>query len=483
MLSITSRLLVSAMLGIVIAGCASTATSRPPLSDHIILIPVSDKADVESGLRMDYFHGSNQQALNHVSCKANQSCFFSGLAFTGVSNKALPQWDSLVIRTYKNDRIDWARTYQLRSLFYHSSGMLATPDGGAVLYGSTFKTSDPGGNLHILIEPTFEKIDAQGIPQWGAMVNFGSTMTSRSFTDAVQLNDGGFVLSGSISVKNKWRGLLIRLDKAGHQVWATTVSSYGQFTLMPYVTRIANGDLVGAGYNRDLRDLVLFEFSPDGKLIKAPIIDMRGVEFPESIISLGSGPVLVAAEKMPSGEQAALVLRMNNELDVTSASRYRYKDGFIPYSAIAMGTNVLCLYGPTAADEHKQSIAFTINRSKQPVSAIALDGDGVFNFGTLLTPKKIIFSGGRDLGTKQRASSIAVTWTPSVMNQANVLKNIRREPVTITEHTDESATQWISRKSILQQFGPKEMSSRLVSGNTPPAASGSISGPQAKTQQ
>lgn len=459
-----SFFVLPALLAALLAGCAST--QQTPLSAQITLIPVSDKADIESGMKMDYFYGANEQALDHVTCHADQSCVYSGFTFKEDNKDSTKsQFDSLVIRTTPRDTVRWARTYQIGGNYYNTLGMVPTSDGGALLYGNSLMTN----NSNFPIKPSFEKIDADGIPQWGGTLNQNLTNFWSAFTAGIRLSDGGYALSGSNRVGGKWYGIVLRIDSTGKEEWFSAVRSRNELTLLNDIIELKNGDILGVGFNKALHDMVLFDFGPKGKAKKAPVLHIRGDEVPIGLVNLATGPAIVASETMPSGESAAIIVRLNQKLRAISASRYRYTDGFNPNGVIALGNGKLCLYGPTEAEAErdKQSLAFTVNLKMLPDSALLLKGGHVFNSGTKVTGEKILFGGARPLGTKQRASSIVVTWTPSVKNNQAALKGIHREPIKLKEYANESAKQWLTTKSDVTTLHLKDMTSQLVSGGSP----------------
>lgn len=451
-------ILVSILLG----GCAST--QETPLADHITLIPVSDKADIESGLKMDYFYGANEQALNYISCHPDGSCLYSGHDFRkDKKDDSELRVNSLVIHTTKGGKVAWARTYLIGDNYYNTLGMIPATDGGALLYGNALISTESITDS----KPAFEKIAANGNPEWGGTLNQWVEKDWAAFNDGIRLPGGGYVLSGSNEIGNKWYGLVLRISSSGKEVWFSALRSRDQPTLVGGIIELKNGDILAAGYNGTLHDLALFELGPKGEIKKAPIIHIKGDEFPVGLINLTNSVGLIASEEMPSGESAAIVIRLSQKLRVLAASRYRYSDGFNPYGAIALPDGELCLYGSTKANAEsiKQSLAFTVNKKTIPDSAIILKGEGIFNSGTRLSGNELIFDGGRELGVHQHVSSIVVSWNPSLMDKQETLAKIRRGPIKLTEYSDESAKQWLTTKSDMKTLKLKEMSSRLVFGS------------------
>lgn len=443
------------LLTMVLALAACTA---PPLNDHINLVPVSDKADIESGLSMSYFYGSHDNSLNEVACHADGSCLYGGHALS--TDKYHPQLDSLVIRTRNRHALDWARTYQIQDVINNNTGLIATADGGALLYGNSLLTD----GLVAGLTPVYEKINAQGVPEWGGEQDKGKTKLFTSFTNGIRLSDGGYALAGSSDIGGQWRGTVLRLDSAGKQVWFTSVDDVEQASFLLYLTELPDKHILGVGFNKTNHNPTLYDLAPNGHLTRSWTLPMAGSEFPVGISNTSTGPAILAQVKRPNGEQAALLVRLGWKEKLESATLYRYTNGFQPNNLAVMPNQKLCLFGATSSEDHPQSLAFTIDSSGHPVSAIALKGNGVFQDATLASPTEILFAGGRSIGADQRDSGIIVTWTPSVDNEYGVLSGIERVPTKPRMEIANEAEQQLSTKSVIRNFNPMEMTSRLVSG-------------------
>lgn len=441
---------------------ALAACTAPPLNDHITLVPVSDKADIESGLSMTYFYGSHDSTLNEVACHADGSCLYGGHALSKDNNH--PQLDSLVIRTRNQHALDWARTYQIQDVINNNTGLIATADGGALLYGNSLLTD----GLVAGLTPVYEKINAQGAPEWGGEQDKGKTKLFTSFTNGIRLSGGGFALTGSSNIGGRWRGTVLRLDSAGNQVWFTSVENGGQASFLLYLTELPDKHILGVGFDRPNNNLTFYDLGPNGHLTRSWTLQMAGSEFPVGISNTSTGPAILAQVKRPNGEQAALLVRLDWKEKLESATLYRFTNGFQPNDLVVLPKRELCLFGATSSEDHPQSLAFTIDSSGRPISAIALKGDAVFQDGTLTGPTEILFAGGRSIGTDQRDSGIIVTWTPSVDNDHGVLSGIERAPAKPRLEFANDAEQKLSTKSVIRHFNPMEMTSRLVSGGPRP---------------
>lgn len=437
-----------------VAGCSST----PPLADHLTLIPVSDKADIANGLDMAYVYGTDEGIFNYVSCDQAQNCWYSGQL--GFVNKTQARMNPLIIRTSANGAISWARSYEINDIYTRTNGLLPTRDGGALLYGNSIIT-----NFSATLEkPIYEKLNSQGLPEWGGSVFIGGIKSWSAFSDAIHLADGGYALSGSGILGGKWSGSVLVLDAAGNERWLKFMRSQKDPTLSLYLSQLSSGNIMVAGYDVTLRDIVLFRFSADGKPVDVTIIHIRGREIPVGFVTLDTGPAIVAQQEMPSGESAAVVIRLDHSGEVKDAARYRYVDGFNPYDVISLPGHRVCIYGITEAHDNRKSLAFVLDAKGNPSSALALKGGSVFQSGALFAPDRLTFAGGRALGVDRRMSGLIVKWMPVIGNNSQTLTNIKRSPLKVTVYKNESGTVVIPTNSSLRKFSVSEMQSRLVSG-------------------
>lgn len=425
-----------------------------------MLVPVSDKADIAQGLDMTYVYGNNQAVFNHVSCDHSQHCWYSG--HLGLLKKHDSRLNSLVVRTTAKGTIAWARSYQLNGSDTETLGMLPTRDGGSLLYGNAIVAEH--GLSSGPLRPLYEKLDSHGIPQWGGTILLGQIATWSAFSDAIRLADGGYALTGSGIINGSWYGAVLKLDPSGKIAWTAIFNSHKNSTLSYYLIQLKNGHILAVGHNQNLRDLVLFNFSPNGNLTKAPIFHVRGDEVPVGFVPLASGPAIIAHQKMPSGELAALVIQLDDTGRFKNAIRYRYVDGFDPFDVIALPHHGICVYGMSAAPDKKVSLAFTVGADKKPTSALTQKGEGVFISGALFSPSRLVFVGGRPLGVDAHAAGIVTKWSPAIKNEKDILKKISRQSVTVKVYKNQGAKEWSDEKGVAQRLDLSELQTRLVSG-------------------
>ena len=447
-----------------------TACSSPPLADHLQLVPVSDKADIASGLELTYLHGTNDGALAHVSCGHAQDCWMSGIL--GHIRGGDSRINSLVIRTAGVSRVTWANTYQINDTYTASNGLIKTPDGGALLYGNSLVRSSFGKRP----EPVYEKLDSAGTPQWGGAIPTGAIKPWSAFSDAIRTRDGGYLLVGSahaVTNQHYWYGFLVKVGDSGKIAWAEDLNSWNDPTVITSIAQLADGDILAVGANAKRRDVALFRLHPDGKLLDSSLLKTRGQEVPIGLTPAPDGWNVAVYQKMENGEQAAIVLHLDKDGKFRDAMRYHYVDGFDPEDVVALSSRRICLFGSTSATDKPRSIAIALDATGVPVAALAMKGDSVFNAAALYRPGTVIFAGERDIGTDQRATPLLTLWSPRIKNDARVLKDVRHDAPGITVDRKAKAEVGPWTKPEWEFLKPGELPFRSIyEAGTPAAGAG-----------
>lgn len=454
------------LAGLALAGCllvGGCASTPPPLQDTITRIPVSNKADIATGVEMEYFMGSRQGFWNSVACDDSGACWYSGEVVV-VGSRTNP----VVARMTPDNRIAWARTYQINQAFTQTFGLVHDSAGGALLYGNSVRSR--------LLKPAYEKLDANGVPEWAGLTAVGNLDIHSAFVDGIQLDDGGFALAGSNLVKAGWGGVVLRTDPRGNPAWMVELLSRGESTIVTSLAQLPDGELLAAGVDTKLDDIVIFHIARDGTVKLAPVFDIRGQQVPVDFAMTPKGPVLLADDVMPSGEEAAVLLRLDASGGLKAASRYRFVDGFEPYGVIPLTGNRLCLYGISSASDKKQSLALVVGSDFEPAASLAMESDNVFLSGAQRDANHIILAGGRVLGVEQHASGIVVTWNPALHVDPPLLAKFSRSAVNVKVHQDQQAVTAMHR-NVVRMLRPSQLPTRLVSA---PAATSAPHAPKAQ---
>ncbi len=162
----------------------------------------------------------NEDQGMHVVARADGGCFVSG--YRGINT-----WDAWVIALDSEGDEQWARTYGGSGPDFGNS-ITPTPDGGALLAGWT-GSSD--GDVSTPLNGTYDgwlvKLDANGNIEWDRTYG-GSGL--EHFHDILALPDGGYLILGTSNSANtpgsqgSWDVWLIRVDAFGTTLWS---HSYG----------------------------------------------------------------------------------------------------------------------------------------------------------------------------------------------------------------------------------------------------------------
>lgn len=249
-------------------------------------------------------------------------------------------------------------------------------------------------------------------------------------------------------------------------MWAKTVHSRNQSTIITYVKQLADGNILVVGSNTGLHDIALFTLDGNGKLIDSSIMEIRGVEVPVGVAAQANGLKVAVLQKMPSGEKATIVLNLDKKGKLEDAARYHYPDGFAPHNIVALTSHSTCLYGETTARDKPQSIAIILNQKRLAVSALIMKGENVFNSAAQYRKGTIIFAGYRDLGVKKQSTPLLTLWTPRMKNDRESLKKIRRDGIKIKLHSHANAKISPWNKQKLHILKPEDLPFRSIYRNT-----------------
>lgn len=96
----------------------------------------------------------------------------------------------------------------------------------------------------------FQKYDMHGTLIWSKTV--GPERYDRSFTNLINLSDGGFVACGSAQINNsvRWMGWVMKINSSGDSVWYREVENLSGFQSLNYLQDIiecTDGGLLACG--------------------------------------------------------------------------------------------------------------------------------------------------------------------------------------------------------------------------------------------
>ncbi|MFN7953417.1 MAG: hypothetical protein U0610_16955 [bacterium] len=159
-------------------------------------------------------------AASHEEGRAVAQLSDGGFAVAGATGPASGPTDLLVVRSDVRGEMQWSRVYGT-SKSDSASGVVAFPDGGLLVVGSSFDASDTRGLL--------VRTDPAGEEMWRRAL-LAPTGSSQAIQAIRPTADGGFVLVGS-----RWIGsassvadmLLLKVDGDGVEEWSKTYGGAG----------------------------------------------------------------------------------------------------------------------------------------------------------------------------------------------------------------------------------------------------------------
>lgn len=184
-------LLLTLAAGTVYAAAPATLRMQPIASSASNALP-------ENGITL--YGGPGNDILRNTSCDSQGACWLFGY-----TNKSFgDSTDFLVIRLKPSGQPDWAKTYGGTNLDELRTGF-PTNDGGALLVGmsqSLFYTSLKIFSPSKPPRPLLVRIDKNGNPVWATTVDlgYGDSYPTLQFERGIQLSDGGFALVGGYIV-------------------------------------------------------------------------------------------------------------------------------------------------------------------------------------------------------------------------------------------------------------------------------------------
>jgi len=151
------------------------------------------------------------------------------------------RWDVLLIKTYPNGNLQWARVYSNRFLDDEPSDVIETSDGGYLVVGG----AQPGsGSTNVIL---VMKINSSGDLQWVRW--FGDTIYQDQAYSVKRTSDGGYIVAGRTGSYGSGNAdiFLMKLDGSGNVVWARAYGRSGpDFGYDVQIT--SDGGFVVVGY-------------------------------------------------------------------------------------------------------------------------------------------------------------------------------------------------------------------------------------------
>jgi hypothetical protein len=144
-----------------------------------------------------------------------------GFIITGQCEPGRPGWgDLLLLKTDKNGKQEWRRTWGINYKQDNGNDVLQTKDGGYIIIGSTYSYGAGGYDAWLI------KTNATGVAQWKK--TYGGS-NSDSGVSVLLAKDGGYIFAGSTYSygAGDFDAWLVKTDSSGKEQWNMTYGGLG----------------------------------------------------------------------------------------------------------------------------------------------------------------------------------------------------------------------------------------------------------------
>lgn len=195
------------------------------------------------------------------------------------------QADVYLLRVDPDGKMGWSRTYGEADVFETGRDIIATPDGGYLIVGTT-KDGENGEDDILAI-----KIDENGDEIWTR--NYGTALDDIALS-VVNFNDGyAFVGNTDNPAGTNTDIVLSHIDSEGAEVWSKYIST-DQAEEGHDLVVTQDGGIVITGYQGFSADLLLTKYSAAGDSLWTTIVDVYGEgEAGNAIIELADGTLVI----------------------------------------------------------------------------------------------------------------------------------------------------------------------------------------------
>ncbi|NLX49221.1 MAG: hypothetical protein GXY82_04990 [Methanospirillum sp.] len=223
----------------------------------------------------------------------------------------------------------WHRSLPLGGSVLVVGDLVATPDGGYLVVGST------GGDRGALLDMLLVKVSSGGYREWQRTYSFGAeTASGRTLAPA---SDGGWLLLGGVGGANSEEAVLVKVNTAGNEQWRKRLSAGGART-WGYALAPAGGGgyaVVGAAESREgtTRSWVA-------------VLDRTGTEAWNRSFAIGNGPSRALAVTAPDdtrlvvGGEASRTTDALNDLYLSSVVRPTVAPNATPTAIVDVTSNL-----------------------------------------------------------------------------------------------------------------------------------------------
>lgn len=241
----------------------------------------------------------------------------------------------------------WCKTYRAAFSSYEGFGVNQTADGGYILAANTYGGSIGGKDMIAL------KVTSTGSITWTK--EFG-TINTEMATDIIQVNDGGYIISGTAMPGGSYYDLVLaKLNSSGILQWSKNYS--GQY---------------GTTYATDARFQVV-ETSDNGLIATASLYN----NFGNSLTALYNGYDMMVIKTDSAGGGISTGCARNANLQSASVTWSSYEAPFIITTLSPTITNSVYIQKFTAGNFG--NVAVKMNFTTTPVSCGSCDGSATAN--------------------------------------------------------------------------------------------------------
>lgn len=175
----------------------------------------------------------------------------------------------------------WHRSLSLGGSVLVVSDLVATPDGGYLVVGST------GGGRAALLDILLVKVSSGGNREWQRTYSFGAeTASGQTLAPA---SDGGWLLLGGVGGAGSHAAVLVKVDTAGNEQWRKRLSAGGARTWGYALAPAGSGGYAVAGAVA----------AREGTRSYVAVLDRAGSEAWNRSFAIGNGPSRALAVTAP----------------------------------------------------------------------------------------------------------------------------------------------------------------------------------------
>lgn len=219
-------------------------------------------------------------------------------------------------------------------------GMVATPDGGCLVVGSTTSygpnPSEQYPNGHVI------RLDAEGRVIWTR--SFGG-QTFDYFRDVTMLPNGAYLavgnydMGGNASSAQVW---LSQIADDGTVIWNKRLGASSRWELGVIVRSLGNGDCIIAGTTTTdpaTSDILLMRVDNDGQLVWSTEYRTSERDFPTGMLLLEDGSILLAGIRSVIPRSEGFVMKLDTDGTLLWDRSYAHPDHGLGFTGLVPTAN------------------------------------------------------------------------------------------------------------------------------------------------